>query len=429
MALQMITDQRGEVRVETGTGTILGAEPKGERNVKVTIRADHLRAHDLICWVDKQGPVWPRVEWALKNPNHKLWYRIDVHRTRGVAVEVPYDQLTNTQKVRDLVQLCKPEDAPADISAATPAPAAAPPPVTRPAAPAETSDRARSCAKALQQLGVALRSGQPAENITFLIEMATDLGATKQQIDQVADAARPAQPAQPARPAEPTQEQREQRSELPRDALNGTRDPDGVRERRPNPPVDEAGGGGEQGRPKMSRTSGLARSAPPIATDSRPWEITNTDGRLNLASYAAGAVLEFVNLAGRLLVRRARQRADEDPTYELHAPTRNQIFGLASQLMLCADTIQVKMREGGRVDRMSASHKVARQVVREGLDAFPVPWGASAEQREAWRESIIDHGLALTSVMLDILDNRGAPSETAPPAAEHPQGQPPAQTG
>lgn len=438
MAVAMITDHRGEVRVETGVGTILKIEPKGDRNVKVTIRAEHLR-EDLSCWVDRQGPTWSRVEWAIAHPDHRLWYRIDVHRGRGVAVDVPYAQLANRQKVRDLVHLCRPEDAPAEITAgaapaaassqvaksepAKPAPAAAAPAAASPSQDEHPDDvRLRARTKALEQLGTALRSGQPAEVIKFLIEMAEDLGASKADIDRVADAARPKQPAEQAtgQPA----------ADLPRQALNGARDPDSIRERRPNPPIEESpAAAADPAAPLMSRTSGLTRRPQPIATDARPWEPTNSDGRLNLGSYAAGAVLEFVNLAGRLLVLRARQRAEEDPNYELRAPTRRQIYGLASQLILCADTVQVRMREGGRVDRMSASHKVARQVVREGLDAFPVPWGASAEDREAWRNLIIEHGVALTSVMLDILDNRSEPTEGPQAAPDRPEGQPPAQTG
>ncbi len=414
MAVTMITDEQGgEVRVETGIGTVIGVEPKGDRNVRVRIDADHLR-EEVQCWVDRQGPLWPRIEWAYDH-GAKIWYRIDVHRKRSIGPSKPLSQLSPRDKVRDLVGVERPEHAPASIEGGTPPPptpperrqqAAAAQPAQQPTGQQQsTGAAARS---ALNQLTRAARGGNnPPEVLTFLINMATDLGATQADIDAAIEAARPPTPAEQAR------QQRAQ--QLPQQALAGARDPDRVGERSVNNPMpDPPPGNASNGqRPSMSATSGLGRRAQPVASDARPWEATNSDGRPNLSSYAAGACMEMTTLASRLLVTRARARHEADPTYQLEPPGPRQVFGLAQQLLNIADTIQHHMRSGGRVDRMASSHKLARQAVRESLDLYPVPWGAEADERAAWRQAMVEHGTTLCNVMLDLFDNREQPSTAA----------------
>ena len=161
----------------------------------------------------------------------------------------------------------------------------------------------------------------------------------------------------------------------------------------------------------MSPVSGLSRSrAIPVVGDSKPWELMNTDGRVNLSSYAAGAVTELTNLAARLLVTLARQVYDEDPTSELKAPTARQVGGLARTLVGMADRIQCHARGANRPDRQSTSHRLARQALREGIDVYPVPWGAGQEAIEAWGGDVVAHGVMLLRTTLEILDEEYHPS-------------------
>lgn len=482
MAVTMILGPRGdEVRVETGVGRITEVKPKGDRNVQVIIDADHLQ-EPVSCWVDRQGPIWPRVEKAgpVKVPGAdelvpgmKVWYRVDVHRKSSVAPEKPLGELGKRDKVRDLVGLERPENAPATIDGAVapaepaePAqapPAAAAPPSRPDPAELDRDDRPDADVKLkwLEQLDAALAEGRPRADIEWLEGNALDAGATQTSIDAVKRARRehtrrtvdvelPGPNVAATALNDGTEGEgvtrsrgpgagRDERWEIPADApaaavetliaradsdspaiakaaedalakmgvarrhLAEARDPDKVGELRPAPVAAEAA---PAARPAVAQVSGLSRRSAPIASDGKPWDFTNTDGRINLSSYAAGAVMEVTNLAGRLLVTRARNRAAEDPSYELKAPDETAVHGFASTLLNITDRIQHLSRDGGRVDRMASSHRLARQALREGLDLYPVPWGASPEDIDAWREAIVEHGVTLINVGLALLEGR-----------------------
>lgn len=406
MAVAKVVGADGaEIMIQTGVGVVIKVEPKGGRNAKVVIRANHLR-EEVTGWVDMQGPVWPRVRYAVEHQDKEIWYRIDVHRVRDVPPEKPFDDLEKREKIRDLVAIERPENAqpvpggatyydpPAAPSSAPPGPSPVPPavpPATAPpaAAPAPLAtdpvdpDRVDATVQ-LRLYEEALRTGNRRE-AEFMRNICSDLGVPDVTLDEVYARGTAADPA--------------------RGALAVHRDPDRVGERAPTPrPIDDTPppAGTSPGRP-VSPTSGLTRRPPTPASDARPWEATNSDGRVNLSSYAAGAALEFVVLGSKLLVAKARARHADDPTYELRAPTDKQLLGLAEVLLNVADTVQSKMREGGRVDRMASSHKLARQCVREALDLYPVPWGADETERLAWRDALVEHALTIANVAVELM--------------------------
>jgi hypothetical protein len=112
--IELRTPEGAPVQVETGVGRIVALIEKGTRNVQVHIDADHLR-EPVTGWVDKQGPMWPRVQWAKTN-DAKIWYRVDLkrHRKATEAIDTPLQQLEKNSKTRDVVRIERPENAPLD---------------------------------------------------------------------------------------------------------------------------------------------------------------------------------------------------------------------------------------------------------------------------------------------------------------------------
>lgn len=114
--IELTTPEGAPVQVETGLGRIVSVVERGTRNAQVTIDAEHLR-QPVTGWVDKQGPMWPRVQWAHAN-GAKVWYRVDLkrHRTAEEPIGTPLAQLERNSKTRDVVRIERPENAPADTS-------------------------------------------------------------------------------------------------------------------------------------------------------------------------------------------------------------------------------------------------------------------------------------------------------------------------
>ena len=123
----------------------------------------------------------------------------------------------------------------------------------------------------------------------------------------------------------------------------------------------------------------------PIASDGRPWEATNTDGRTNAASYEVLAACGLTDAAHGLLVR--------NTPGELPDPA--VVLRVAGALLVMADVIQTSVT-GGRTDRMSSSHTRARGFLRTTLDVVGLPAvDASGDTKNAWREQVVTHASAL----------------------------------
>lgn len=141
----------------------------------------------------------------------------------------------------------------------------------------------------------------------------------------------------------------------------------------------------------------------PRIEEAKPWEPYNTDGSLNLGSYAVGAAEGVVLLAHDLLLERARYLAKSDGI-PMADPPKGQLLALARRLLEAADRIQASARSDGHFDRMDTSHTRARAAMRVALEAHPVPWGEAPDVQAAWQCSLVEYGARLMSVVLELID-------------------------
>lgn len=137
----------------------------------------------------------------------------------------------------------------------------------------------------------------------------------------------------------------------------------------------------------MTRTT----SRPP-ATEGKPWDTLNTDGRPNLGSYEVGDALDAAKLAHRLFA----DYFDDQP------PLRREIAYLAKLLLRAADVAQATAT-GANPDRQAASHKHATRAVAAALEVHPVPWGADDDERTAWFEQLSNRASMLLELARDLI--------------------------
>lgn len=136
----------------------------------------------------------------------------------------------------------------------------------------------------------------------------------------------------------------------------------------------------------------------PLATEGKPWEAHNSDGRPNLGSYAVTGTLSALRLAQALILERAAAGDDVARTLK---PDVRTIRALGHQLLDATDRVQVAV-DGGRRDRMAKSHEAARRAVGTALHVHPVPFGATPADRAAWKDALVDHAAGLLRVALEL---------------------------
>ena len=162
--------------------------------------------------------------------------------------------------------------------------------------------------------------------------------------------------------------------------------------------------GAQAPRPALAPPSAVSgRAKGPRREELKPWEAHNPDGSVNLGSYAFTAAVGMVELAGELVVNRARVD-NATRGVPLEAPSAGKVKFLAGWLLSAADHVQADLRRDGRVDRMDNSHTRARGAIRSALDLYPVPWGATPEQRQAWHDALVAYGILLLRVALDVIE-------------------------
>lgn len=142
----------------------------------------------------------------------------------------------------------------------------------------------------------------------------------------------------------------------------------------------------------------------PRVAEARPWEPFNSDGSLNLGSYAMLATVGMVELAHRLAAERTAKVLAE--TGVSGSVSMAQVKSLARTLLEAADQVQAANREDGHVDRMDSSHTRSRGAVRESLWVFPVPWGASPEDQAAWLGKLTAHATGLVRIAVELHTGR-----------------------
>lgn len=132
----------------------------------------------------------------------------------------------------------------------------------------------------------------------------------------------------------------------------------------------------------------------PPASEAKPWETLNSDGRPNMGSFEVGGALDIAKLVHRLYLD------------EHHEPgTRHELNHLAITLLAAVDTVQTRLT--GRLDRQAASHKHAYRAILAALDAYPVPWGADEDTRTAWYRALTDRGALLLEIARDLIHTNG----------------------
>lgn len=129
--------------------------------------------------------------------------------------------------------------------------------------------------------------------------------------------------------------------------------------------------------------------------EGKPWEPLNSDGSLNLGSYEVLAAAGTTELAHELMLARAVEAGHD--VFSLDTMRR-----LARTLLGVADAVQATVRSDGRSDRMDASHTRARGAVRTALEAYPVPWDASADEKSAWVADLTSRAVAILGCSIEL---------------------------
>jgi hypothetical protein len=147
-----------------------------------------------------------------------------------------------------------------------------------------------------------------------------------------------------------------------------------------------------------------ARHREPRIAEGKPWERTNTDGSVNLGSFAIQASLSMVELAVELLAAHLADTGQAGP------PAPDAVRALAGLLLTAADCTQAAVRADHHFDRSDNSHARARGAVRIALQLYPVPFRSGeetaaelGERRQKWVSGLVDYAAMLlkTAVVLD----------------------------
>lgn len=360
MGVALITTDTGELRRETGYGRVTKVEHDGRRNAHVRIDAEHLR-QPVQGWADTEDlNLWPIVGRAHQE-DLRVAYVVDVHRRRNVDPAIPFAELDRNDKVRDLVYLAVVDRNGSILSASGEVPTM---PTQQAATPAQ-----------------AAQDGPRSSGGTGNASQASTAAQRPQDGPEHACQECDAFPFATA--GELAEHMREHVADVEAGRTTEEDDEPAPREPRPAPAM-------------------RGRRGPKIA-EAKPWEPHNSDGSLNLGSYAVTASLGFAELAYELVIERIRTDAAVRGM-AMEAPSFPQVRSLTRVLLRAADRVQANVRSDGRVDRMDASHTRARGAVRSVLDLYPVPWGATDEERTAWEEVLVEQGTELLRIGIALVD-------------------------
>lgn len=331
---------RAEVWVQVGTGVVTKVEDSGRKNVQVQIKAEHLE-RPLHGWLDKNDPLYPTVLDAQQT-GRVVGYRIESQRRSGVDRTIPITDLRETMdraKENCLNILAGIDDTLSGEAVTNPAedphaggrlPATSPRPST--ASPTDLAGTAGlSVDRALAGLAAARAAGLPPGVIDAAVALALAAGANTRQVTTAGVTDTPA--SQPE-------------IRLPR------------------------------------------------AHEAAPYVEFNSDGRINLGSYAVQAAFSAEQVAYDLIheqsTRTARRTGGNPEPVDL-----SQAAELGRVLLTLADRVQVGAYGGGRVDRMAASHTRARTLVYDAVTRrHPVPFGATdPAARDKWVTAVVDEAV------------------------------------
>lgn len=378
MAVTMATTDTGEERRETGRGIIQKIEGAG-RNRQVTIKATHTDLRKPVTgWLDSTNERMLTFAQEAQANRVEVDYLVVVHRKGKVSPSIPFANLESDDKVRDLVEL-----APVGASSSEEVHAAAPPqdqPATapqaaqeRPAGPAAANGTSKSEAFMCRFPGCDAfgfsNEGDRDGHETMAHARVTPEQAAAGQAAGTTPAADEAAPTEDEPAGDPTEPPH------PADEPGTTT--------RPTPP------------PAPSRRAKVE--------EARAWEPYNSDGKLNLGSYAVTASVGFAELAFKLVVDNMTVEATREGR-GMESLDMARVGRLTRTLLRLADRTQASLRADGRVNRMDASHTRARGAVRLIIESYPPPFGLDAEEQKAWGDLIVAQASEVLAIGIALVD-------------------------
>jgi len=161
-------------------------------------------------------------------------------------------------------------------------------------------------------------------------------------------------------------------------------------------------------------TLAAATTAPPKRTahanEEKPWVLYNSDGRMNLGSYAVSSAVYAEQSALDHLISVYSPKSGE--TIEVTDEILTQAASLGHELLLMADQVQVRAYEGGRPDRQKGSYRRALGlVVGIVTDRQAAPIGGSADAISQWREVVTNEASTRLAAIIMIADPANTTSD------------------
>lgn len=332
---------RAEVFVQTGTGVIEKIEGRDDdkRNAKVVIKSDNAKvSRPIQGWLAKDDPLFAVVCEAFEQ-GRTVTYRAEAQRKQGKDRTTPIAELRPNVDVakENCINIIAGIDGMLSTEALT-NPAEDPQPggrirateparaQQRPQSPNASTSSGVDVEAALTAVVTARRAGLSEGVVDAAVALALAAGATAQQVSTA-----------------------------------------GVEAVTP------------QQRPEH-------RAA--VAVEAAPFTAYNTDGRVNLGSYAVSAAFAAERFAYEMIKANheavaAAAKADVEPVH------LGQALGMARVILHIADAVQVGAYGGGKPNRMRKSHNHARSLVFDAIrERHPIPFGKPDEQNQ-WRENVI----------------------------------------
>lgn len=136
---------------------------------------------------------------------------------------------------------------------------------------------------------------------------------------------------------------------------------------------------------QQQNTRSAAVSSNSRAVEEKPWNFTNTDGRINAGSYAVAhaATAERFSLDHLVTLYSVGKKVSVTVNDDMIA----QAASLAVTILDLADKVQERVV--GRVDRQKNSYNRALSLILEGIEKrYPAPVGGGAEDIATWKETL-----------------------------------------
>lgn len=359
---------RAEVMVQVGTGTIKEIVGRGTpaqdgtyRNVEVVFEPDNkLLKRKMYGLLDTSAAeLWNLVQ-AAHADQRTVSYRIESQRMRGVDRTIPYGELNYTEQTRRI--LAGVDNVFSHEAKTNPKedPSRDNPSALDQDVPARTVAAAGgsvSPESALRALGAARAAGLSETVLDTLMAHALAAGASLN------------------------------------DAMSAGFDAD------------------------TAKNAAATRTSAAVASEERPWNHFNSDGRINLGSYAVTSAAKAEQFALDHLIRLYTPSTAKKPV-AVSDEMIAQAAAAALEILKIADAVQAKT-SGGRADRMKNSYLRALDLVCDAVDKrYDFPVGASSDAIDAWRTTVLGEAAERFYGIAEIAQGRLPKPEADRAAAE-----------